>query len=128
MAIVPANLQGLAGISGQPSPEAMKTELGAYKAQFYAAVGSQWYSRLTPDKLQLIGVGNVRVHYTIYKDGTIKTWVVQSEASNSSGTLLLPLSVEAIRAVSPFHPFPPGMIKIVGDSYSDDFTFSIYGN
>jgi len=128
MPIVPMNMKGLAGISGQPSPEAMKTPLGLYKAQFYAAVGSQWYSRLTPDKIQLIGVGNVRVHYTIYKDGAIKTWVVSSEASNSSSPILLPLSEESIRAVSPFHPFSEAMIKEVGDSYSDDFTFSIYSN
>ena len=123
---VPANMAGMAGISGQPTPESMKTELGAYKAQFYAAVGSQWYSRLSPDKIQLIGVGSVRVHYTIYADGTIKTWVIQSEASNSSMSILLPLSENSIRAVSPFKPFSPAMQKEVGDSYSDDFTFSIY--
>jgi outer membrane biosynthesis protein TonB len=128
MAIVPANLQGMAGISGQPSPEAMKTALGAYKARFYAAVGSQWYSKLSPSQLQLIGVGSVCVHYTIYKDGTIRTWVVSSEASNSSSPILLPLSESSIRAVSPFIPFPPAMVKQVGDSYSDDFTFSVYSN
>ena len=126
--IVPANMQGLAGMSGQPTPEAMKTALGAYKARFYAAVGSQWYSKLTPDKIQLIGVGSVLVHYTIYKDGTIKTWVVANEANNSSSTILLPISETSIRAVSPFIPFPPAMEKEVGDSYSDSFTFSIYSN
>jgi outer membrane biosynthesis protein TonB len=125
VAIVPANMQGRAGMSGQPTPEAMKTDLGAYKARFYAAVGSRWYASLTPDKMQLIGVGMVRVQYTIYPDGSITTKVLDS--GGGSMVILLGISQGAIQAVSPFIPFPPSMLKQFPNGYTDDFTFSIYG-
>lgn len=127
------DLQGRAGISGQPSPEAMATDLGRYKAKFYAAVASRWYPRIN-DQLQLIGVGTIRIQYTIYADGTITTQVLQG--GNGSLMLLQTASLASIRDVSPFDPFTPGMIKELkklqgpggGNSYTDDFTFSIYGN
>ncbi len=123
MPVVPANVQGRAGMSGQPSPDAMKTELGAYKARFYQAVGSRWYQKVG-QQMQLIGVGSVRIQYTIYKDGTITTKVLDS--GGGSMMILLTISRTSILECSPFIPFSESMIKQVGDSYTDDFSFSVY--
>ncbi len=40
--------------------------------------------------------------------------------------ILRDISVNSLRAPAPFKPFPPGMIKEVGDSYTDAFSFSVY--
>ncbi len=124
MPIVPANMQGMAGISGQPSPQAMKTDLGAYKARFYQAVGSRWYAQLTPQKTQIIGVGTVRIQYTISPDGIVTYKVIDS--GGGSMQPLLTISVTSIQGASPFMPFPPSMLKDYPDGYTDEFSFSIY--
>lgn len=118
------DIQGRAGMSGKPSPEAMATELGRYKAKFYRAVGSRWYPKVN-NQLSLLGVGVVRVQYTIYPDGTITTKVL--EGGSGSLMLLLTISVNSIREVSPFDAFPDSMRKQYPDGYTDDFSFSIYG-
>jgi hypothetical protein len=123
MPVVPANVEGRAGMSGAPTPDAMKTELGAYKARFYNAVGSRWYQKVG-QQMQLIGVGRVHVQYTIYKDGTITTQVL--DTGGGSMQILLTISVNSIRECSPFYPFSDAMIKQVGDSYTDDYWFSVY--
>jgi len=123
MPVVPPNVQGRAGMSGQPSPEAMKTDLGVYKARFYQAVGSRWYQKVG-QQMTLIGVGAVRVQYTIMPDGTITTKVLDN--GGGSMTILLSLSVLSIRECSPFLPFPPSMLKDYPNGYTDDFSFSVY--
>ncbi len=110
-------------MSGQPSPEAMKTDLGQYKARFYQAVGSRWYPQIS-QSMQLIGVGSVRIQYTIMPDGTITTKIL--EGGNGSMQILLYASLGAIRGCSPFLPFPPSMLKDYPNGYTDDFSFSIY--
>ncbi len=121
---VASDISGRAGISGAPSPEAMATEIGKYKARFYAAVGSYWYPQVN-NQLSLLGVGVVTIQYTIHYDGTITTKVL----SGGDGSLMLlqTISVTSIRKCSPFLPFPPAMRAQVGDDYTDTFSFSIYG-
>ena len=122
--IVPANVQGMAGIEGQPSPAAMKTDLGMYIAKFYRAVGSRWYSQLDPMKIQTIGVGTVRIQYTITPEGIVSYKVL--DRGGGSMQTLLTISILSIQGVSPFDPFPPSMLKDYPNGYTDDFTFSIY--
>lgn len=124
MPIVPANVQGRAGMSGQPTPAAMKTDLGAYKAQFYAAVGSRWYQKLDPLTLQTIGVGTVRIQYTISPDGIVTYRVLDS--GGGSMTILCTISQNSIRDTSPFLKFPDSMLKQFPNGYTDEFSFSIY--
>lgn len=120
-----ASLQGRAGMSGAPSPESLQTDLGRYKAKVYRAVGSHWYEKVNR-QLQLLSVGTVRVQYTIYKDGTVTTRVI--DGGGAEMQILLSLSVNSITEAAPFDPFPPAMLKQVGDSYTDEFSFSVYGN
>jgi cytoskeletal protein RodZ len=120
-----SDVQGRAGMSGAPSPEAMSTELGKYKAKVYLAVGSRWYQKVG-QQLSLLGVGSVHVQYTIHSDGTVDVTVL--DGGTGSLQLLLSLSQNSILEAAPFEPFSPALIKELGGatSFTDDFTFSIY--
>jgi hypothetical protein len=119
---IAADLQGRAGMSGAPTPDAMETELGKYKAQVYEMVGSRWYGKLDDKTLGTIGVGMVKIQYTIYADGTVQTKLL--EGGNLAQ--LYAISQNSITEAAPFPPFTDSMRKQVGDSYTDYFTFSIY--
>jgi len=120
---VAGSAHGLLGRAGDTSPAAMATELGKYKQYIYEVVGSYWYPAIN-QRFSTIGVGTVTIHFTISKDGTLS----DVEVRDSNNLLILrDISVNALRSPAPFKPFSPQMIKEVGDSYSDDFSFSIYG-
>jgi outer membrane biosynthesis protein TonB len=113
---------GALGRSGDNSPAAMATELGKYKQYVYSVVGSYWYPDI--DKhFGLIGVGMVHIQFTIHSDGTLSD-VTILEGDNLDQ--LKTISKNALVAPAPFKPFSPAMIKEVGDSYTDDFSFSVY--
>ena len=109
-------------MQGDNSPAAMATELGKYKQYVYSVVGSYWY----PDVDQhfgTIGVGVVHIQFTIHSDGQI-TDITILEGGNLE--ILKGISHHALIAPAPYNPFSDAMIKEVGDSYTDDFTFSVY--
>lgn len=125
-AVYQSDVSGQAGAPGDNSPSAMATDLGRYKAKVYRAVGARWYEKVA-SQLQVLGVGSVRVTYTIYKDGTL-TITADPDGANPSLMLLHSISINSMTEAAPFDPFTPAMIKEVGDSFTDDFSFSIYGN
>jgi hypothetical protein len=116
---------GALGTHGANSPEAMATELGKYKQKVYAAIGSYWYPDVD-NHFQVLPVGVVHIQFTIHQDGSVSDVKI---LDGDSGTLqmLRSISQNAILKPAPYDPFPPGMIKEVGDSYTDDVSFSIYG-
>jgi len=123
---VPADVQGRAALSGNPSPDAMATELGKYKAIVYRAVGSRWYPKIN-DQLQVLSVGSVRVQYTIYSTGRVETKVLDGGSATLES--LLSISRNSIIESAPLPPFSPALLKELStDSFTDDFTFSIYGH
>ncbi len=118
-----ASVHGALARQGDNSPAAMATELGKYKQYVYSVVGSYWYPDI--DKhFGTIGVGMVRIKFTIHSDGTLSD-VIVLEGDNLE--ILKTISKNALVSPAPFKPFSEAMIKQVGDSYTDDFTFSIYG-
>ena len=121
---VAQSVHGALGTHGDTSPEAMATELGRYKAKVYRAVGSRWYPKVDK-QFQLLPAGIVHIQFTIHKDGTVDTKVL--EGNEADLQILLAISLNSIREASPFEPFTDSMIREVGDSYTDDFSFSIYG-
>jgi outer membrane biosynthesis protein TonB len=121
---VAQSVHGALGTHGDTSPAAMATELGRYKAKVYRAVGSRWYPKVDK-QFQLLPAGIVHIQFTIHKDGTVDTKVL--EGNEADLQLLLAISLNSIREASPFEPFTDSMIREVGDSYTDDFSFSIYG-
>ncbi len=127
-----SNIQGRAGMQGSSSPSSNATELGRYKAKFYRAVGSRWYAKVN-QSFQILPVGTVRIQYTIHSDGIVDNIKIL-DGNNSILQLLLSISQNSITESSPFDPFTDSMRKEVakdqgndGESYTDDFTFSIYG-
>jgi outer membrane biosynthesis protein TonB len=117
-----ASIHGALGKSGDNSPAAMATELGKYKQYIYSVVGSYWYPDVDAH-FGTIGVGMVHIQFTIHSDGTISD-VIVLEGDNLE--ILKNISKHALVAPAPFKPFSAAMIKQVGDSYTDDFTFSAY--
>ena len=118
------SVHGALGTHGDTSAAAMATELGKYKAKVYAAVGSRWYKKVN-DQFQVLPVGMVHIQFTVHSDGTVDTKVLEGDTGNLQ--MLLSISLNSIREAAPFDPFTPSMIQEVGDSYTDDFSFSIYG-
>ncbi len=117
--------RGAIGIHGDNSPEAMKSPLGMYKAKVYRSIGSLWHHKVD-NNIQYMGVGLVHVQFTIHQDGTVETKVLEGDTGQLQS--LLAASVNAIREGAPYDPFPPEMVKDVGESYTDDCTFTIYGD
>jgi outer membrane biosynthesis protein TonB len=128
------SINGAIGMAGANSPAAMATMLGKYKQQVYEAVGSHWYPKVDSAQ-QLIGVGEVRIRYTIHSDGSVETQVLDS--GNSTMQILLGISQTSIRDAAPYDNFDkyPGIRQEIikeqggdGESYTDEFSFSIYGH
>ena len=109
----------------------MATAFGKYKQRVYEAVGSNWYPKVD-NSFQVLGVGTVHIQFTIHSNGTVETKVLDD--GGVSMQTLLAISMNSIREAAPFDPFPPEMVKELieqqggdGSSYTDDFSFSIYG-
>ncbi|HEX4140731.1 MAG TPA: hypothetical protein VHY09_10320 [Candidatus Methylacidiphilales bacterium] len=118
------SVHGSLGRAGDNSPAAMQTDLGKYKQYVYEVVGSYWYPQID-QKFGTIGVGSVHIQFTIHKDGTLSD-VQVLDGDNSNLLILRDVSLNSLRSPAPFKPFSPSMIKEVGDSYTDDFSFSVY--
>lgn len=125
-AVYQSDVSGQAGQVGDNSPAAMATDLGRYKAKVYRAVGSRWYAKVN-NAIQELGVGTVHITYTIYSDGHMVI-TADPDANNGSMMILHSISINSMREAAPFDPFSDAMKQQVGDSYTDDFSFSIYGN
>jgi hypothetical protein len=107
---------------GRTPPTDMSTELGKYKAMVYRAVGTRWYhkARLMPLALPL---GTCTVNYTIHADGSVITKIVGVDDPDKA--LLRDICVNSIRESAPFTPFSDALRKEVGNSYTDDFAFTV---
>jgi outer membrane biosynthesis protein TonB len=125
-AVYQSDVSGQSGQPGDNSPAARASELGRYKARVYRAVGSRWYAKVG-NQLQVLGVGTVHITYTIHSDGSLEI-TADPDAGNPALMLLHSISVNSMTEAAPFPPFSDAMRKEVGDSFTDDFSFSIYGN
>ena len=110
----------------------MATLFGKYKAKVYRAVGSYWYPKVD-NQFQLMPAGVVHIQFTIHDDGSVETKVLSG--NDASLQILLSVSLNSIREAAPFDAFTPELEKEIareqhndGRSYTDDFSFSIYGN
>jgi outer membrane biosynthesis protein TonB len=129
-----ASVHGALGRQGDSSPAAMASVLGKYKQKVYLAVGSRWYPKVD-SAFQVLGVGVVHIQFTIHSDGTVDTKVL--DAGDNTMQTLLAISINSIREAAPYDKFDdyPGLREELikqqggdGSSYTDDFTFSVYGH
>ncbi len=125
-AVYQSDVQGAVGQLGNNSPAAMATDLGRYKAKVYRAVGARWYQKVN-DQIGVLGVGTVHITYTIYSDGRLEIRA-DPDSANPALMLLHSISLNSMTEAAPFDPFSDKLKKEVGDSYTDDFSFSIYGD
>jgi outer membrane biosynthesis protein TonB len=119
---VAGSVHGSLGRAGDTSAAAMASELGKYKQYVYEVVGSYWYPAID-QKFGTIGVGVVHVQFTNNNHGELADVQV---LDGDNLMILRDISLNALRSPAPFKPFPPAMVKEVGDSYTDDFSFSVY--
>ena len=119
---VAGSVHGALGRAGDTSPAAMASDLGKYKQYVYETVGSYWYPEVDK-QFGAIGVGSVTIRFTIHSDGTMSDVEIVDGETNQ---VLKTISQNALTSPAPFKAFSPAMIKEVGDSYTDDFSFSTY--
>ena len=120
-----ASVHGALGRQGDNSPAAMATELGRYKQYVYSVVGSYWYPSIDK-QFGLIGVGSVHIQFTIHSNGQITDVTVLNAKDADNLQILRDISHNALTKPAPYKAFSDAMIKEVGDSYTDDFSFSVY--
>ena len=117
------SIHGSLGRNGDNSPAAMASELGKYKQYLYTVVGTYWYPAID-QKFSLISTGMVRIKFTIHSDGRIDGIVV---LEGDRLDQLKYVSLDALRSPAPYKAFSPALLKELGtDSFSDDFSFSVY--
>jgi hypothetical protein len=75
-------------------------------------------------ELSHLTTGEVHIQFTIFKDGSVITKVLEG-AKDSNLHLLLAISLDSITKSAPFTPFTDSMIAEVGNRYTDDFTFTL---
>jgi outer membrane biosynthesis protein TonB len=118
------SVHGSLGRNGANSPAAMATELGKYKQYVYQVVGTYWYPDID-QHFGTIGVGMVHIQFTIHSDGKMTDVHVLPDTSPNV-MILQTISHNALIKPAPYKPFSDALIKEVGDSFTDDFTFSVY--
>ena len=104
------------------SPPGRLDEMQRYKAYIYRKVGVIWYHKVN-QQFQVLPLGMVHIQFTIHSDGSVDTKVLKGDTATMQ--LLISISLYSIRKAAPFNRFTPSMIKKIGQSYTDDFTFSI---
>ena len=102
----------------------MASEVGKYKQYVHDVVGSYWYPDID-QHFGTIGVGVVHIQFTIHSDGKI-TDVIVLDGKGDNQAILRDISHRALISPAPYKPFTDSMIKQIGDSYTDDFSFSVY--
>jgi outer membrane biosynthesis protein TonB len=112
----------LLGVSGWGKPPvAPVSELNKYKEYVRETVGSCWYPEMNKYGY-LFGKGAVDIQFTIHSDGKLSDIKIRN-GENLKG--LARVSENALINLAPFKAFSLGLMKEVGDHYTDDFTFSI---
>ena len=111
---------GSTGTSGSRAPY---TALQKYKQYVYAIVGSYWFPEVN-QSYGSIPAGTVQIKFVVHSDGTLTDISVLNEGKGD-GTILKKLSTGAMEAGAPFRPFNEALIKEVGKSYTDTFSFTI---
>ncbi len=122
-----SNIQGGGERSDITSIGSRASPVGRYKSMLYMEVGSRWNQEIDrrggPSTLPL---GSVRIAFTVKHTGEITDIRVVSRSASNNIVALENLCLYAIRATSPFEPFDKAVREQLGDSYREEFTFTIY--
>jgi hypothetical protein len=106
---------------GDPAPE-LTTPLETYRCYVHDTIASRWYSEMTKNDKGGLRYGKVKIRFTVHSDGSVSNFAVV--VGDSSG-LLKTVTLYVIQESAPFKPFGPDLIKEMGNSYVDDYTFEV---
>ncbi|MCS7063165.1 MAG: hypothetical protein NZM04_03810 [Methylacidiphilales bacterium] len=122
-----SEIQGSAPRGDTTSIGSRASPVGRYKNRLYQEVGSRWNQEIDrrggPSTLPL---GSVRIAFTVRHTGEITDIRVVSRSASNNIIALENLCLYALRASSPFEPFDPQVRQQLGDSFQEEFTFTIY--
>jgi hypothetical protein len=107
----------------EPSVNSTSTnvEVVNYKRYTREVLQPIWYREMKTNESSL-WFGKVSIHCTVHSDGTLSDLVVT--VGESTG-LMKTVSRQALLDSAPFRPFSPAMVKAAGNSYADDFVFTV---
>lgn len=104
--------------------DARGTPLGAYDAEFIAAVQNCWYQLIDDSPAGALTSGKVQVKFRLHDDGTIRGARVDSTSVTGIATYICQ---RAIEKPSPYRPWPEPMRREIGVTYREiTFTFHYF--
>jgi TonB family protein len=111
-------MQGNIGNRGRSSVAALGTPQGRFEKAVEDAVGSLWYYYVQ-QRSDLVGIGTVRIEFTVNTNGEV---ISARVVSNSSNETLATCSLESVRQAK-IPPMPQELIPLVPER-GLEFTFS----
>ncbi|MBI3881223.1 MAG: hypothetical protein HY301_14310 [Verrucomicrobia bacterium] len=104
--------------------DAKGTPLGAYDAEFIAAVQNCWYQLIDDSPAGALISGKVQVKFRLHDDGTIRGARVDSTSVTGIATYICQ---RAIEKPSPYRPWPETLRREIGVTYREiTFTFHYF--
>jgi TonB family protein len=105
--------------TNQPGKNSM---LNQYDSALVAAVEKRWYDILKAMHYKPDKTAKVVMRFHLHSDGTVSDLEI---SENQADALLGDACERAIKACSPFDPWPPDMVRMIGQDYRDiTFTFN----
>lgn len=98
------------------------TELGKYMIGVYHAVEVRWF-RKTRQMYRALPIGICTLCCTFNADGSVATKLVGTDDPDKA--LLRDIAINSIHESAPFASFSEALRKEVGNSYTDDFAFTV---
>jgi TonB family protein len=99
-----------------------KTPFSKYDSAIVEATAKKWDEILGKQKFKQDRHGKVVVRYHLHSDGTVSDL---KTLKNNVGEVLDYICIEAIKDCAPFAPWPPDMVRMVGQDYRE-ITFTFY--
>lgn len=96
-------------------------ELNKYQCYTRKVLWTIWDREIMKNQTSL-WFGEVKIHCTIHSDGTLSD---PSIVVGESTGLLKTVSMDSLMASAPFKPFNDALVKEVGNSYVDNFIFTV---
>ena len=105
----------------QDSTPPVTTPLETYRCYTNSVIAPIWLREMEANESSL-NYRQVKIRCTIHSDGTVTNLKVV--AGDYSG-LLKTISMKVLLKAAPFRPFSDALVKEIGKSYTDVFTFSV---
>jgi hypothetical protein len=110
--------------SGATNQITKRSPFYKYDSALVDAITKRWYDNLKALNFKPDKKGAVVVRFHLHTDGTVSNVEM---LGNQAGTVPALACERAIKNCSPFAPWPPDMVRMVGEDYREiTFTFNYY--